>query len=130
MRKKVLIIEDSTDIGSALKTLIEYEGYEALLANSAATGWELAKSTRADLMIIDVRLPDEDGLELTRRLRSNPETSLTPIVCVSSYIWGLEAEALLAGCNEVFSKVTFMESYRETLSKYLADSKALGTDAG
>lgn len=123
MRKKVLIIEDSTDIGSALKTLVEYEGYEALLANSAFSGWELARIERVDLMIIDVRLPDEDGLELTRRFRSNPETSQIPIVCVSSYIWGLEAEALIAGCNEVFSKVTFMESYKETLAKYLADSR-------
>ena len=119
MPKKILIIEDSGDIGMALKLLVEFEGYEAVVAGSAAAGRELALEERADLIIMDIRLPDEDGIGLTRSLRSIPETKDTPIVCVSSYTTGLEAEALIAGCNEVFSKATFMESFNRTLTKYL-----------
>ena len=122
MPKKVLIIEDSGDIGMALKLLMEFEGYEALVASSAAEGRELALETRADLIIMDIRLPDDDGIGLTRSLRSLPETKATPIICVSSYVTGLEAEALIAGCNEVFSKATFMESFNQTLTKYLGSA--------
>lgn len=122
MPKKVLIIEDSGDIGMALKLLMEFEGYEALVASSAAEGRELARETRADLIIMDIRLPDDDGIGLTRSLRSLPETKGTPIICVSSYLTGLEAEALVAGCNEVFSKATFMESFNQTLTKYLGSA--------
>src|SRR5687768_17271055 len=121
MPKKILIIEDSGDIGMALKLLIEFEGYQAIVASSAAAGRELALEESADLIIMDIRLPDEDGIGLTRTLRSLPETKDTPIVCVSSYTSGLEAEALMAGCNEVFSKAAFMESFDRTLTKYLGD---------
>ena len=118
MPKKILIIEDSGDIGMALKLLLESEGYSAVVAESAAAGRELAKEAQADLIIMDFRLPDGDGIWLTRSLRSSPETKDTPILCVSSYTQGLEEEALIAGCNEVFSKITFMESFDGTISKY------------
>ena len=124
MAKKILIIEDSDDIGNALKQLIEFEGYEAVLANRAFIGRELAAALRPDMIIIDIRLPDEDGLELARELRAAPETNSTPIICVSSYIDGLRAEALAAGCNEAFSKTSFMESFHETLHKFLVEPDA------
>ena len=124
MAKKVLIIEDSDDIGNALKQLIEFDGYEAILANRAFIGRELATTIGPDLIIIDIRLPDEDGLQLTRQLRAAPETNTTPILCVSSYIDGLRTEALAAGCDEAFSKTSFMESFHETLHKYLAEPAA------
>jgi CheY-like chemotaxis protein len=119
MPKKVLIIEDTGDIAMALELLFEFEGCEAAVAASAAAGRDLALEWRPDLIVMDIRLPDLDGIALTRNLRALPETRDTPIVCVSSYTTGLEAEALLAGCNEVFSKTTFMESFPQTLSKYL-----------
>ncbi|MDI1241603.1 MAG: response regulator [bacterium] len=129
MQKRVLIVEDSDDIGTALKLLIEYEGYEAVLANRAFLGLDLAASLAPNLIIVDIVLPDMDGIELTRALRALPETETTPIVCVSSYIQGHKEEALSAGCNEVFTKTTFMESFQETLTKYLRESDALRAGA-
>lgn len=121
MAKKVLIIEDSADIGKAIKMLIEIEGYEAVLADRAFAGRDLASTMRPDLIIVDIRLPDEDGLMLTRELRAAPETANTPILAVSSYIQGLYDDALAAGCNEAFSKSTFIDKYQDTLHKYLGD---------
>ena len=127
MQKKVLIVEDSDDIGTALKLLIEYEGYEAVLATRAFLGLELAASLGPDLIIVDIMLPDMDGIELTRALRAAAETKNVPIVCVSSYIQIHTDEALSAGCNEVFSKTTFMASFHETLTKYLRDRDSAHT---
>lgn len=129
MPKKVLIIEDSGDIGMALKLLIEFEGYDAVVASSAAEGRDLALKVRPDLIIMDIRLPDEDGIVLTRSLRASPVTRDTAIICVSSYTMGIEAEALIAGCNEVFSKTTFIESFPQTLSKYLGERNFRSDDA-
>jgi len=117
--KKVLVIEDTGHIAMALQTLITFEGHQAIVAASAAEGYALTLETCPDLIVMDIVLPDDDGLELTRRIRATPDIQQPPIICVSSYARGIEAEALTAGCDEVFSKTTFMVNYEETLKKYL-----------
>lgn len=119
MPKKVLIIEDTFDIGDSLKKLIEYEGYEAVVASGGFEGLDMARVGAPDLILMDVALPDISGIDLTRELRSHPQTSEIPILCVSSYTGGIEEEALSAGCNEVFSKTSFMIAFAPTLKKYL-----------
>jgi two-component system, cell cycle response regulator DivK len=117
--KKVLIIEDSVDIGDSLKQLIEFEGYIASVARLGYEGFIMALEEGPDLILMDVDLPDINGIDLTRRLRSEPQTSETPILCVSSYTFQMVEEVLSAGCNEVFSKTSFMTSFAPTLRKYL-----------
>jgi two-component system, cell cycle response regulator DivK len=119
MRKKILIIEDSGDIGDALKLLIELEGYTAVVASTGSEGREKAVSERPDLILMDIALPDIDGVDLTRELRSLPETAAIPIVCVSSYSGPLEQEAREAGCDAVYSKTSFMTDYAATIRKYI-----------
>ena len=119
MPKKVLIIEDSVDIGESLKQLIEYEGYEAVLANGGLEGSAKAREEAPDLILMDIALPDISGIDLTRDLRSHPQTADIPILCVSSYTHALDDEVLNAGFNEVFSKTSFMTSFAPTLKKYL-----------
>ena len=119
MPKKVLIIEDSFDIGDSLKQLIEFEGYEAVVARGGFEGFDKAREESPDLILMDVDLPDKNGIDLTRDLRSNPRTAEIPILCVSSYTTGVEDKMLKAGCNEVFSKTSFMVSFVPTLDKYL-----------
>ena len=119
MAKKVLIIEDSLDISESLKLLIEMEGYEAIVANSGSEGCRMAQDEKPDLILMDLSLPDRSGIEVTREVRSSPETFDTPIVCVSSFAEGREEQVLAAGCNEVLSKTSFMSSFQPTLKKYL-----------
>jgi DNA-binding response OmpR family regulator len=119
MPKKVLIIEDSLDIGESLKLLIQYEGYEAVVATGALEGFDKARDEAPDLILVDLALPDVNGINLTRDLRSQPQTSGIPILCVSSYTDGIEDEVLNAGFNEVFSKTSFMTEFAPTLKKYL-----------
>src|SRR5436190_20112901 len=115
MPKKVLIIEDSFDIGESLRQLIEFEGYEAILASGGFEGSDKARAERPDLILLDLNMPDLNGIELTRDLRADPQTAEIPILCVSSYTSGIEDEVVNAGCNEVFSKTSFMISFADTL---------------
>ena len=119
--RKVLIIEDTVDIGDSLKLLIEIEGYEAILARRGYEGFKLALKEAPDLILMDVNLPDINGIDLTRELRAQQQTAEVPILCVSSYTFDREDEVLSAGCNEVFSKGTFMTAFAPTLKKYLGN---------
>jgi len=102
MPKKVLIIEDSEETSGAMKRLIELEGYAAVAALTGSEGREKAVAERPDLILMDIVLPDTDGIQLTRELRSLPETATTPIICVSSYVDGFHDKARSAGCDGVF----------------------------
>lgn len=119
MPKKVLIVEDSHDTSRALQLLIEFEGYQTIVAFNASDGRAFAQAAKPDLILMDIGLPDYSGIELTRQLRASPENAETPIVCVTAYPGGPMTDAINAGCNEAFSKNKFLDSFRPTLKKYL-----------
>ena len=119
MAKKVLIVEDAPDISEALQQLIEIHGYEALTALTGLEALRIVKEEAPDLILMDLALPDLTGIEVTRKIRSDPRSAETPILCVSSYSDGFAEEMLEAGCNEVFSKSSFIDSLGTILRKYL-----------
>jgi two-component system, cell cycle response regulator DivK len=119
MPKKVLIIEDSQDIGKAMRLLIEMEGYAVSVASTGAEGRGMAVSEKPDLILMDLALPDTSGIDLTQELRALPDIGDVPILCVSSHTQGIEAVVRAAGCQEVFSKSTFIQNFRDTLKRYL-----------
>ena len=123
MAKKVLIIEDSADIGESLQRLIEMKGYDAVVAHTGVEGTEKALEEKPDLILLDLSLPDMDGLEVTRQIRLSFDQFEVPIVCVSSYAEGRKDEIVAAGCNDVMSKTSFINSFEATLRKYLERNK-------
>ena len=70
---------------------------------------------------MDLAMPRYDGIDATRTICANPETSGIPIVAVSSYTGGYPDEALAAGAAEVFTKTTFIQNFDSILEKYLGD---------
>ena len=124
MSKKVLIIDDSKDIAEAMQEIIRMQGYEAEVVLKAYDAIDMIEASPPDLVILDLKLPDMDGVDLAKRIRARPASAQVPIVCVSSYLAGREHEALAAGCNELFSKTTFLESYPAMLKQYLGEATA------
>lgn len=70
-QKKILVIEDSKDLADSLEDMLNFKGYQALKATDGATGLVLALSERPDLILLDLRLPDIDGFQIYRKLRSD-----------------------------------------------------------
>jgi CheY-like chemotaxis protein len=66
---------------------------------------------------MDLVMPRFDGIYATRRIRFNPETSVIPIICVTSHAGEYEAEAIVAGCNDVFTNTSFMDKFDYILKK-------------
>ena len=70
-RMRILIIEDELDLSNALARGLRQQGYAVDIAVSAEHGWELGEVYDYDLLLLDLNLPDMDGLEVCRRLRSS-----------------------------------------------------------
>ena len=99
---KVLVVEDEANICSFIETLLETNGYQALVAHTCSMGLTLFASHNPDLVILDLGLPDRDGLELIRVVR---QKYLTPIVVLSARTTEQDKiEALDLGANDYVTK--------------------------
>ncbi len=118
--KTVLVIEDNTLNMKLVLTLLNIGGFHALEAPDAGTGIRLAREQRPDLILMDIGLPDMDGLEATRQLRDLPETKDIPIVAVSGYAMPEDIKrAFDAGCNGYITKPVETKTFVNTISEYL-----------
>ncbi|MGA6828406.1 response regulator transcription factor [Nitrospira sp. NS4] len=82
--KKVLIVEDEADIARLVKIYLEKEGFRTLHANTGGEGLRLTRSEHPDMIVLDLMLPEMDGLELCKKVRSAPETALLPIIMLTA----------------------------------------------
>ena len=99
---KVLIVEDEANICSFIQTLLETNDYQALVANTCSIGQTLFTSHNPDLVILDLGLPDRDGVELIRFIR---QKYLTPIIVLSARTTEQDKiEALDLGANDYITK--------------------------
>ena len=80
--KKVLVVEDDTAIKTLLKYNLEQAGYQATTSSDGQVGYELALNNEYDFILLDVMLPNLDGLEITKRLRQ--EKVMTPILIITA----------------------------------------------
>lgn len=79
-KSKILIVEDDLDVAEMLNAYFRVQGYEVFTVNWGEDGVRSAQQDHPDLVILDIRLPDIDGYEVARRLRSDRRTSDIPII--------------------------------------------------
>jgi DNA-binding response OmpR family regulator len=80
-RRRILLVEDETSITTPLADALEREGFETVVAATAAEGLELGRSSSPDLILLDLMLPDGSGFDVCRELR---KTSEVPIVMLTA----------------------------------------------
>lgn len=99
---KILLVEDEQNILNLVETVLESNGYAFLSAQTCEMGRVMALSHNPDLIILDLGLPDADGLELIRFVR---QSSATPIIILSARsAEGDKVEALDLGANDYITK--------------------------
>jgi len=81
---KILIVEDEANIRQLVRYNLEKEGYQVLEAPDGLQGLKLAKAEKPDLLLLDLMLPQLDGLEVCRNLKGNPATSALPIIMLTA----------------------------------------------
>jgi len=83
--KKILIVEDEAILAEMYQDKFTQSGYEVSLAFNSEEGLALAKKERPDLILLDILLPKENGIQFLNWLRKDPEISSMPVVAFSNY---------------------------------------------
>lgn len=95
----ILIVEDSPDIAEPLADAFRFEGFAVLQAANAIQALQVASEHRPDLILMDIQLPDMDGLAVARTLKSDPDVQHIPIVAMTAYdIVGDQARTITQTC--------------------------------
>ncbi len=84
MAKKIVIIEDEPDIIGLVTHYLEKEGYRITAVRDGVKGFQQLKTELPDLLILDVMLPEMDGLEICRRVRADSKTAALPIIMLTA----------------------------------------------
>lgn len=82
--KKILIVEDEEDIAQLVKLYLEKDGFRTATAKTGIEGLRLIKTDRPDMVILDLMLPEMDGLEICKKIRNAPDTALLPVLMLTA----------------------------------------------
>jgi len=93
----VLVVDDEPDVLTYLAAMLEQAGHRPLIAGNAGDGFALLKQERPDVACIDIVMPEETGIALFRRIRSDPEIADTPVIFITALRPELTAVAPAAG---------------------------------
>ncbi len=118
--KRILVIEDNEANRYLMRFMLGKSGYEVIEATTGIEGVELAVKEKPDLILMDIQLPDINGLEATRRIRASEADGEIPIVAFTSYAMaGDKKKALEAGCTGHIEKPINPETFMAEIEKYL-----------
>jgi CheY-like chemotaxis protein len=118
--KTILVVEDNEQNMYLMNFLLEKMGYAVLQAKTGMEGVALAILEKPDLILMDIQLPDIDGLEVTRRIRESGTDGTIPIIAVTSYAMvGDREKAMQAGCTGYIEKPINPESFIQEMEKIL-----------
>ena len=86
MAQQILVVDDDREIVRLLRAYLEQSGYDVLVAFDGETALHLLRRERPDLVLLDLMLPDRDGWDITRIVRSDPALALTPILMLTARV--------------------------------------------
>ena len=143
--KRILVVEDNETNLYLIRFILNKSGYEVIEAREGAVGVELAAKEKPDLILMDIQLPDIDGLEATKAIRNlecglrnkieegpyseseirnlKSQIKKIPIIALTSFAMvGDREKALAAGCTGYIEKPINPETFIAEMEKYLMDT--------
>ena len=116
----ILIVEDNEANQLLASTVLEREGFRVELAANSVEALEKLNSTPPDLILMDVQLPGQDGLSLTRRLKADQKTTAIPIVALTALaMLGDKERTIDAGCVGYIPKPINTRTFAAEVRRYL-----------
>jgi len=121
---RVLIIEDESLFGRAVKKRLEKAGHECVVAATLAEGRELARNSAPELVLLDLRLPDGNGLDLLTELRATGESRQPPVIVLTAYGEISDAvHAMKLGAADYLKKPVDLDELLLAVDKVLQTSR-------
>ena len=117
---RVLVIEDNDENRLYLYNLLKLVGIRVREASNGFDGIEICKNWQPDLIFMDMRMPDLDGYEVTRKIKTSEATKIPVIIAVTASVFEEDRKkVMLAGCDDFIRKPIKESLIFEALSKYL-----------
>ena len=124
MAPLILLVEDNETNQMLAMTVLQRDGYRVEVAGSSEEAALRLAAARPDLILMDLQLPGQDGLSLTRALKEDPATTSIPIVAMTAHaMLGDADEALAAGCAGYIAKPIDTRVLGDQVRRYLAAIK-------
>jgi CheY-like chemotaxis protein len=120
---RILLVEDDEAARFIISTVLRHAGYAVTETRTAVEGLRALEREIPDALLVDLGLPDVDGFELIRRVRSTPLGQALPIVVVTVYAFDSDREsAFAAGCDRFLTKPIAPAELLRTLEELLAEA--------
>jgi CheY-like chemotaxis protein len=120
---RILVVEDNEANQLLASAVLERAGYAVELAGSSVEALERLSAGAPDLILMDVQLPGQDGLDFTRQLKADPTTAGIPIVALTALAMAGDREkTIAAGCLGYISKPIDTRTFADEVRKYLPRS--------
>lgn len=120
----MLVVDDNPTNLKLVTYLVKAHGYEVTTATDAESAQISIREHRPAVILMDLQLPGVDGLELTRRLKADPDTRPIPIIAVTAYAMkGDQEKALAAGCDDYVTKPIDTRTLPEVIARHVARSE-------
>lgn len=105
MKKRILLVEDNPATVDVVQKELEFLGYDSITADDGKKAVEMAEAHLPDLIIMDISLPQMDGLQATALIRQNPKTQSIPILAATARaLPGDREKCIQSGCNDYLAK--------------------------
>ena len=103
MAEKILVVDDDQHISDLLGSFLKNEGYEVVLATDGNEALDLVETENPQVIILDIKLPGLNGIEVCKRLKEKEETRSIPVIVITGY-GDNKLEALDAGADDFVDK--------------------------
>ena len=120
----ILIVEDNEKNMKLVRDILRHNGHETIEAATGDEGVRLAVAKRPDLVLMDIQLPDIDGIEALRRIRDVRELDTVPVIAVSASVMPDDKQKIVtSGFDAFVTKPINMKSFLETVQRFLANGR-------
>lgn len=122
----ILAVDDNEDNLFLLNEVLTPFDCLVMTTTHGQTALLLAQNYCPELILLDVMLPDINGIDVIRRLRQNPKTMTIPVIAITALARAEDRESLLlAGCNEYISKPYMLDDLEAVIGHYLSQTSCV-----
>ena len=119
---RILYVEDNPQNMRLVRKILVAAGYDVIEATNGLSGIAMAEQEKPDLILMDVNLPDINGLEATTRLKASPHAAIPIIALTANAMHGDRENCLAAGCDGYLAKPVMKNELLNTVALFLKHS--------